>query len=54
MALVKVTLLLNDDLWGFLEAREDGYPLEHIHDMLMEDPVSAIEDAEVIAVEGYP
>jgi hypothetical protein len=54
MALVKVTLLLNDEMWGILEAREDGYPLEHIHDVLMEDPVSALEGAEVIAVEEYP
>ena len=54
MKKVKVTLLLDDDLWGLLEARDDGYTLDHIHDVLMEDPVSALEGAEVIAVEEYP
>jgi hypothetical protein len=54
MAKVKVTLLLDDDLWGIMEAREDGYTLEEVHELLMEDPVTALRDAEIIACEEYP
>ena len=54
MRKVKVVLLLDDDFWGILEAREDGYTLDYIKELMLEDPCSAIEDAEVIAVEEYP
>jgi len=54
MKKVKVTLLLDDGSWGLLTAREDGYPLDHIKEVLLEDPRFAIESAEVIACEEYP
>lgn len=48
---IRITLELDDDIWGFSNAIDDGSTMEHMRDVALEDAVSFVEGATFIAVE---
>lgn len=50
MAKVRISFVIDDDIWGFLEALSDGIGPDGLQEVALEDAVSLIEAAEDFTV----
>ncbi len=51
MTKIRITIELDDDIWGLSDAVDEGCSMEHMRDVAMEDVGTFVECAKFIAVE---